>query len=331
VKNVPTASIIIPIYNAKKYLGRCLGSILNQTYQDFEVLCIDDGSKDSSYRLLQEYVQKYPGTIKIYTQENIGAGSTRNNGIRYSEGKYLFFIDDDDYIAENYIQTFVEEAEKTGADMVIGGYKRVDEDGKCIYWDRTQSDPLWEPFKRLAPWGRIYRKSFITKNKIKFLDSKIGEDNYFNVIAATISSKISVIDYTGYYWFFNKKSISNTQHLDPELEQAVVFMLKSIYNKLDFSSIATEKRLCVEYLFCKLVVFYLLFYGRKFGPERLTSAYKLWFSAIKQFFPHYRKNPLIGFLTPHGECLKTSLIVTFFIFLDRIGFAGIFLILYSKF
>jgi glycosyltransferase involved in cell wall biosynthesis len=330
VNSVPTASIIIPIYNAEKYIERCLDSILRQTFKDFEVLCIDDGSNDASYQLLQEYRHKFPEIIKVYTQVNSGTGKTRNNGMRYSTGKYLFFIDNDDYIAEDYIQTYVEAAEKYGADMVIGGYRRVDEYGKDVYRNKIKSDAVWEPFKRLAPWGRVYRRDFMTENKLEFLDCEIGEDNYLNIIAATVSSKTKVIDYIGYYWFYNRKSISNTQYLNSKLEQSAVYMLKSIYNKLDLPSVNMEKQVCIEYLFIKLVIFYLLFYGRRLQSKNLISAYSVWFSTLKEFFPGYRKNPLIGIFTPVGENQLTRFTVSFFILLDRLRLAGAFLNVYSR-
>ena len=103
----PEVTIVIPVYNSEKYIGRCIESILNQTFQDFELLIINDGSKDNSKEIIKEYKSKYPDKITFINQENKGVSTTRNEAIKIANGKYIMFIDNDDYIDNDYIEIYV--------------------------------------------------------------------------------------------------------------------------------------------------------------------------------------------------------------------------------
>jgi glycosyltransferase involved in cell wall biosynthesis len=327
---VPMVSIIIPVYNAVAYISRCLDSILNQTYRDFEIVCINDASTDQSCEIIQKYQNQYPGQINLQSQENSGAGESRNHGIRCASGKYLFFVDNDDYIDKDYIETFVEAAEKNGADMVLGGYRHVDQNGKCFFQEILSDHPEWAPFKRIAPWGRIYRRKFLTDHHLEFLKSKIGEDFYLNARAAVLSSKTVVIEYTGYNWYYNSDSISNNHHLDPNLDEIAIHMLESVYYSLEVKSLTEGKKAELEYLFVKFIVYYLMFYGRKFNSGRLLKSYQMFFDALKAMFPQYRKNKLIRISSPKGEDVKIRLSVFFFVLLDRFSLCKPALKFYAK-
>ena len=118
-------SIIIPIYNSDKTIDRCLKSIINQTYRNIEVICINDGSFDNSYKILQNYL-KTDSRIKVINQTNKGVSSARNNGIKNSTGKYIMFVDADDYLKDNMIELLVKSIKKDSSDLLICNY-----DVKC--------------------------------------------------------------------------------------------------------------------------------------------------------------------------------------------------------
>ena len=125
-------TLIIPVYNSEKYIGKCLDSILNQTYTNFEILVVNDGSKDNSQKVIEEYQNKYPDKIIAINQENKGVSKTRNESIKKASGDYIMFIDNDDFLDSDYIETFITEAEKGDYDVVLGGYRRPNENGKII-------------------------------------------------------------------------------------------------------------------------------------------------------------------------------------------------------
>lgn len=109
-------SVIIPIYNTEQYLNDCIRSVLNQTQREVEIILVDDGSTDCSYAVMQSYAERY--AIKVFRQENKKLGAARNLGMRHASGKYVFFLDSDDYIRENCLEELYDHAEKNRLDFV---------------------------------------------------------------------------------------------------------------------------------------------------------------------------------------------------------------------
>ncbi|UFH33891.1 glycosyltransferase [Chryseobacterium sp. C-71] len=128
--NVPSLiSIIVPVYNVENYLAKCLDSLMNQTYQNIEVLVVNDGSKDSSERIIQDYAQRFPEKIKAFNKENGGLSDARNFGIDHATGDYMGFVDSDDYVTETMFEEMLNLALKHQAEMVICNIQKVDEHG----------------------------------------------------------------------------------------------------------------------------------------------------------------------------------------------------------
>ncbi len=134
----PVVSIIVPVYNTEKFLHRCIDSVLAQTYQDFELLLIDDGSKDSSGAICDEYAAK-DARVRVFHKENTGVSDTRNLGLDVARGKYLFFLDADDFwLQTDSMSMFVQKAEEHNLDIVRGEYSAMHEDGSFA-WSRRIS------------------------------------------------------------------------------------------------------------------------------------------------------------------------------------------------
>lgn len=125
-------SIIIPVYNSYEKIDKCIESIVNQSYKNIEVLLINDGSQDKTLLKLRKYEKKY-SFIKVIDKENEGVSKTRNLGIKKSSGKYIMFIDNDDYIDKEYVEVYLKAIEEFDGDVVIGGFRRVDYNGKEKY------------------------------------------------------------------------------------------------------------------------------------------------------------------------------------------------------
>ena len=119
-------SVIVPVYNTEKYLEKCLDSIVNQTFNNYEIIIINDGSPDNSETIIQEYLKKYPQKIKYYKKENGGLSEARNMGILKSSGKYLMFVDSDDYISEDMIEKLYNCIETQDSDMAICNMIKID-------------------------------------------------------------------------------------------------------------------------------------------------------------------------------------------------------------
>ncbi|MCX8534678.1 glycosyltransferase family 2 protein [Chryseobacterium luquanense] len=130
MKNVPSkVSVIVPVYNVENYLAKCLDSLVNQTYQNIEILVINDGSKDGSEQIIQQYSDKYSDKIKAFNKENGGLSDARNFGIERATGDYFGFVDSDDYVTETMFEDMLGLAEKYDAEMVICNIQKVNEHG----------------------------------------------------------------------------------------------------------------------------------------------------------------------------------------------------------
>ena len=134
----PTISVIVPVYNTEKYLRRCIDSVLAQTYQDFELLLIDDGSKDSSGAICDEYAAK-DARVRVFHKENGGVSDTRNYGLNLAQGKYLMFLDSDDFwLQDDVLEVLIEKAKENDLDIIRGEYSAMHEDG-TLAWNREIS------------------------------------------------------------------------------------------------------------------------------------------------------------------------------------------------
>jgi len=128
--NVPSkVSIIVPVYNVENYLAKCLDSLINQTQQNIEILVVNDGSKDNSEQIIQNYAQKYPEKIKSFIKENGGLSDARNFGIDRATGDYIGFVDSDDYVTSSMFEEMVNLAQKYQSKMVICNIQKVDQNG----------------------------------------------------------------------------------------------------------------------------------------------------------------------------------------------------------
>ena len=184
-------SIIVPIYNVEKYLRQCLDSVLNQTYQNFECLLINDGSPDNSAGICKEYVDK-DARFHYFEKENGGLASARNLGIKYSKGKYITFIDSDDWVESDYLEVLHSKIKEYNTDFVISSYKKFDMDEDCFYlhiWDQDYYERIWTSQELLSQlpnlenydgsytvsWGKLFKRSIF--DEILFNEQrKFGED-----------------------------------------------------------------------------------------------------------------------------------------------------------
>ena len=283
----PLVSVIIPAYNAEKYIGKCLDSVLVQTMDDFEVLVINDGSTDNTNAVVKEYVKKH-GRIRYIKQKNMGVARTRNKAVGLAKGKFIAFIDNDDFIDKDYLEMLLPGEDE---DVVIGGFKRPDEAGKIVKEMRLV-DTEWSKFMNPTPWAKIYRKDFILKNKLEFLDNNIGEDIYFNLIGMLLAKNVRIVDYIGYNWFYNRESVSSTAHKD--FKKINIFkLLNSCYDELKKRDLLEENYEILEFFFYRFIVWFLLYATKGQKKEAIDKIYDELFAWLEERFPNFTKNRLL--------------------------------------
>ena len=207
-KSLQKVSMIVPVYNGAKTLPRCLDSILGQTYENIEVLLINDGSTDDSEKICREFAEK-DSRIHVISKENEGVSATRNRGIEEAAGTYIQFTDCDDYLAKDYIENMVNAMELHGADIVIAGYTRWKEDNGTVkqpetifYTDKTEfSGQFFHLYNRWflnTPWNKLFRRE---KIHCGFpMDMSLGEDLLFNLAYLKECETIQVCSCAGYQY-----------------------------------------------------------------------------------------------------------------------------------
>ena len=300
-------SVIIPIYNVEKYLKRCLQSVVRQTYVDYEVICVNDCSPDNSQFIIDEYEKRYPQLIKSYiNEENLGLGKTREVGINNSNGQYLMFIDSDDYIAPDYIETYYNAMQKGKYDVVIGGYTR-DLEGKLKKHFAKHS--IWSLATYPIACAKMYRKEFLLKNQVKFSTIRCGEDIYFSMALYCANPQYKVIDYCGYHYYYNRESITGSMNYEKNHEKFIVSIFNEFMENYDIYNLKMKDRKVIEYVYIANMVNALITYGHGGGIRRMKEKYEYWIKDMKKRFPQYRKNPYVGILKPKGQTWKIKLSV----------------------
>ena len=269
--NQPLVSIILPVYNAQNHLARCVGSICAQTYRNIEIIILNDGSKDQSLPVCEEFRQKDP-RILLVDKANSGVSDTRNLGLKLASGKYVEFVDSDDYLDPDFTERLVAAAEENEADFVIAPYKMVipagaskpeqvldkiqDELGvmsvarppevreygflpagvydKDTFALRLMDKPASYFYSVL--WNKLYRRDILTGNDIQFVsEMRWAEDLVFNLRYIQYAERFVAIDKPGYYYVQNPQSICHTQTnaaTDVQNKLQVFRYYKDLYTRL---------------------------------------------------------------------------------------------------
>ncbi len=202
-------SVIVPVYNAEKHLRQCLDSICNQTLREIEIICVDDGSTDTSRSILLDY-QSSDNRIQIYQQANMYAGVARNSGMDHATGEYLAFWDSDDFFELDALEKLYNKAEEQNADVVVCGGNRYMEADQQIYpwtpylnmsrvpkqdtFNKYTNPEHYLDFTDAIAWNKLFRSEYIKRYEFRFLDMRTHEDAGFVIPAIVFADRIAVVD-----------------------------------------------------------------------------------------------------------------------------------------
>lgn len=205
---MPVVSVIIPVYNVEKYLNQCLDSVLNQTLQDIEVICVNDSSTDGSLAILEEYAKK-DERVTVVTQPNSGAGAARNKGLSLAAGKYLSFLDSDDFFEPDMLELAYNKAEEDKADFVVFQSDQYYTDKKKfveVSWTLREKElPPYTPFNHRQmtdnvfkvfvgwAWDKLYNREFVLRNRLQFQEQRTSNDLLFVFSAVALAKRISIV------------------------------------------------------------------------------------------------------------------------------------------
>ena len=245
-------SIIIPVYNVEKYVSRCLESVINQTLKEIEIIIVNDGTIDTSLNICEKYKIK-DSRIKLFSKANEGLGLTRNYGMERANGKYIAFLDSDDYVECDFYEKLYKNIEKNNTDAVFGNIKlhtydnKIIQKDKIVFKDEVISSEKYmynllhvmdktdykNNYMGMCVWRSLYKNEVIKKNNIKFESERkfISEDILFNIDYCMKAKNISLEKNAYYYYCYNGESLTKKYKVD-RFEKDVI-LYKEIVSRLN--------------------------------------------------------------------------------------------------
>ena len=240
-------SVIVPIYNVEKYLDRCINSILNQSFKDIELILVDDGSPDNCPVICDNY-EKKDSRIKVIHKKNEGLGLARNSGLQIATGKYVYFVDSDDYLDDNCLQILYETIENEKSDICFGGIRMISEKGEFLGIENSYgnvsflnseildkvllemlgSNPIQkrDSLVRMSVWQGLYNRDLIVNNNVVFPSERqfISEDIIFHLHLLPFAEKITYIANSVYVHVVdNVDSLTHKYNPDRFLKDIILY------------------------------------------------------------------------------------------------------------
>lgn len=260
-------SIIVPMYNSEKYIKKCLESLLSQSVDDYEILIVDDGSNDSSKNICMEY-QRKNGKIKVYSQENGGVSKARNFGISKAKGDYIIFVDSDDWVDNNLLETIKLYIDQYTPDILIYGIKYIQENK--VQFDSSKEEAICMEQNQIKEYitnlyevgaisssvNKVYKRE-VLRNSCFDESLKYGEDLKFNM--RVFGSVKSIINIPKALYYYNKHENSLTTNIDKQQIREMLSLFQ--LSKEFFESIEIEKQrqdeLLIRHYFEYLYPYYI--------------------------------------------------------------------------
>lgn len=244
-------SVIVPVYNVEQYIRKCLDSLVNQTLKNIEIILVDDGSKDSSARIISEYSEKY-SNVKYYKKENGGLSDARNYGMKYATGKYIAFIDSDDYVDVNLYKKMYEKAEKDDSDMVECNFY-------WVYPNKTKAD-IGEKYSgknemiekaRVLAWNKLYKKEILDEAKLQFPKGLRYEDVEFFYKLVPYLERVSFVKEPLIYYVQRENSLVNTLN---EKARDIFEVLDNVISYYKEKKIYEKYKEALEFTYARLLL-----------------------------------------------------------------------------
>lgn len=286
-------SVVIPIYNMEKYLKKCVNSVINQTYKNLEILLIDDGSTDKSSEICDDFL-KVDKRIKVFHKTNGGLSDAKNFGIKKSKGKYVTFVDADDWIEKNMYETMLLKMKECDADISICGRFIDYENGKSVKWyncnelemTKEQSLIYLNSFYNfdMASWDKIYKKDLF--DEIEFPYGKKCEDAYTTYLLFSKCNKVIYVPICFYHYFQRTGSISRNSEINMDYIYAAIEQMK--YINFNFPNISYVGE--TNYVF-SVKSMYQVAVERKI---KTNKEYRIFKKNIKKYSNSVIKNKYIG-------------------------------------
>jgi len=285
-------SIIVPVYNVESYIDKCLESLVNQTIDEMEIIIVNDGSTDNSYKIIEKYIKRYPEKIIYLTKKNGGLSDARNFGLKYANGEYVGFVDSDDYIDVTTYEKMYKKAQQEDADM-------VECDFYWVYQNRMKKDigTLYNTKKemfqiaRVMACNKIIRRKIIDDAKVEFPKGLRYEDTEFFYKLLPFIEKVGFVKEPLYFYIQRGTSICNTQN------EKTTDMFKILNNVLEYykeNNLYEEYKDELEYIYVKYLLGSSFLRMVKIRDDKMRkNVLRETWNMLNKAFPKWRKNQIL--------------------------------------
>lgn len=300
---MPILSIIIPVYKAERFIEKCLLSLLNQTFQDMEVIVVDDCGPDNSMQVVERVKGDHPrgGIIRVVKMpHNSGAAAARNQGLEVAQGTYVGFVDSDDWCEPTMYEQLVQAAAKDHCDWCYSKAIKDYQNGKTCLLEQ----PFVEPGLLDAPKRRfmlthfvayfttaVYDRQFLMRHHMVFPPFKFSEDSFFTWLVVMNARRFAVVDAAFYHYVIHPQSV--TSRYDPQKASQKTEVFRTLLLRLAAAGQYQAYKPELDYLFLKKG-FFIPLVLEGIGPQRLAKeTVRARFASLQEQIPDYQKNPYL--------------------------------------
>lgn len=324
-------SVIVPVYNTQEYIIECLEFIKNQIYPNIEVIIVNDGSTDNSPKIIRDFIQDNNlNYFHLLDRENGGLSSARNFGLKHAKGEWIVFVDSDDWLEPNYVESMMRADDKYKADFYLAGFRAYDINTKQFeVWSNYNVDygTIPEDLKLLNSvdyiWARVYKKSIIDEHAL-FFDERIRfcEDNAFNFDYISIIKSFASVDDIGYNYRRGHSGAMSRQLVTPQMRKHVTEHMYGFCDKLTYDSVISalnENKSMLRVMwntFITAVVLDVLDKNHSEAKQRMKHTIAV--SVVKAYKPYNKKDKVLRFLWKKPYCIFKLFINLFYKNIERI-------------
>lgn len=285
-------SVIVPVYNVEKYLSKCLTSLVNQTLEEIEIIVVNDGTKDNSQMIIDDFCKRFPLKVFSYIKENGGLSSARNYGIQFANGKYIAFVDSDDWVDTDMYKAMYDKAYTNDFDLVFCDFNEIRNDKaiECschLKNDLFNSQNIKEHMIEYYPsaWNKIYKKELL--EKIRFKEGVWFEDVEFGYRLLPYIHSIGVVNKPFYQYLIREGSITSST------DKRIFHYVENWNGIIDFyksNMLYDTYKEEIEYCYVRYLFATFVKSCRKFEKNEYIKAVHYAMENVKSHFPNYYKN-----------------------------------------
>ncbi|MDO5444278.1 MAG: glycosyltransferase family 2 protein [Eubacteriales bacterium] len=296
----PTISVIIPAYNVQDYLSDAVHSVLNQTFDDYEIIIVNDGSTDNTQTVIDDFVCSYPSIIHAYYEENSGQSAARNLAMKYAKGEYIAFVDSDDLLDPSYLRKLYDAAKNSSADMAkcsIADFSDTIESAwhACDIGERTiEFEPEYVYSFHNSAHSGIMRKKFLEDYEIRFSEGEQMEDTPHGILTNLLANKVAIVDEYLYYHRVQRAGSTMTKVFEGKENPNIPYhgMINAAELLDKYISDPVKKDIAEYFVMNSLACFVTEMY-KNYGKDVRKRICNFCYQYIAQYYPSVRSNPFI--------------------------------------